>query len=145
MLYCSFEPSKPEIVEFIKPYIEDKVVYDVGAGNGSFCLAMQPYAKKVVAVEIDPLLASDCRYRGVETIEDNFVNVDLKEAEVLYLFLNFFGNYAITQKLKEENWHGTVISHFYPLLNSIYDLIKPDKIIDVNTGGFRAPFLIFNL
>lgn len=121
------------------------MVYDLGAGNGSFPLAMQKYAKKVVAVELDPALASDCRFRGIETIEDNFVNVSLDGAEVIYLFLNLMGNYAITKKIQEDNWHGTIISHFYPLMNDITDFIKPDEVIDVNIYGFRAPFLIYKI
>lgn len=145
MRYVIFEPSQPESVEFIKEYIQDKVVYDLGAGNGSFALAMQPYAKKVVAVEIDPLLASDCRYRGLETIQDSFMKVSIKEAEVIYLFLNLIGSYAITKRLQEEQWHGTVISHFWPLQNSLFDMIKPDKVIDVVLDGDRFPFLIYNL
>ena len=145
MKYVVFEPTKPEAVEFIKDLIQDKVVYDLGAGNGSFGLAMKPYAKRVVAVEIDQLLASDCRYRNLETIQENFMKVSVSEAEVIFLFLNLIGTYAITKKLQEENWHGTVISHYYPLQNSLDDLIKPDKVIDVVVDGDRFPFLIYNI
>lgn len=140
-----FEPTIAESVEFIIPYIENKVVYDLGAGNGSFALAMTQYAKKVVAVEIDPLLASDCRYRGLDTIEDSFMNIKLEDAGVIFIFLNLIGTYAITKKIQEDNWHGTLISHYYPLQNSMYDLLKPDKVIDVNVFGDKFPFLIYNL
>lgn len=106
---------------------------------------MSGYAKKVVAVEIDPMLAGDCKLRGLETIEDNFLNVNLENADVIYIFLNLMGNYAVTKKIQEEKWHGILISHFYPLMNDITDFIKPNEVINVNINGFRAPFLIYNI
>lgn len=145
MKYVVFEPTQPEAVSFIADLIKDKVVYDLGAGNGSFGLAMQPHAKRVVAVEIDPVLASDCRWRGLETIEQNFMKVPLQEAEVIFIFLNLIGTYALTKKLQEDGWHGTLISHYYPLQNSLNDIIKPDRVIDVIVDGDRFPFLVYNL
>lgn len=143
--YVRFEPTVPEAVEFIKDYIKDKIVYDLGAGNGSFALAMSKYATRVIAVELDPVLASDCKYRGLETINEDFMRVPVKEADIIYVFLNLIGTYALTKKLKEEEWHGTLISHYYPLQNGLHDIIKPDKIIDVSINYHRLPFLIYNL
>lgn|SRR3990167_4146815 len=145
MLYVRFERSPKEGVEFIKEYIKDKVIYDLGAGDGSFAEEMQKIAKKVVAVELDPILASDCKFRGLETIEDDFMKVSLKEAEVIYIFLNLMGTYALTKKLQDENWHGTLISHYYPLQHALHDIIKPDEMINVSINYHRFPLLIYKL
>mgnify|MGYP001579718376 CR=1 FL=1 len=145
MLYVRFEGSPREGVEFIKDYIKDKIVYDLGAGDGSFAEEMQKYATRVIAVELDPVLAADCKYRGLEVINQDFMRVPVQEAEVIYIFLNLMGTYAITKKLQDEEWHGTLISHYYPLQNALHDIIKPDKIINVSINYHRFPLLIYNL
>ncbi len=143
--YSIFERTPNSAVEYIKELIKDKVVFDVGAGDGSFAKEMQKYAKKVVAVEEDRSLWIYLIDGGLESINDDFMNVPLTDAEVIFVFMSFTGNYALTQKLKEEDWHGMVISHYYPLQETPVDWIKPDKVIDVNTDGVRFPLLIYNL
>jgi len=125
--------------EILKPHYEGKIVYDLGAGNGNLALQMAQYAKKVVAVELDETLAGDCQMRGLETIRDDFLNIDLSGAEVLYIFMSFFGTCALTNKLIQDGWHGTVISQYYPLHSSLIDIIKPKLIVYHN----NLPYLIY--
>ena len=132
-------------MEFIKDYIKDKVVYDIGAGEGKFAVAMKKYAKEVVAIEADPVLFAECQSRGVESIYSNFLDVDFEEADVLYIFMNFLGNYALTKKLQEDDWAGIVISQYYPLQNNVTDMIPPDKVIDVNLPSGKFPFLVYHV
>lgn len=146
MNYASFEETPIESVDFIKNLIEDKIVYEIGSGFGNFSRAMEKYAKKVIGIELEnPLSNTQYFSDNIEIINDNFLKVDLKNAEIIYIFMGLVGNYALTKKLQDTNWHGTVISHFYPLMNDLTDLIKPNRVIDVNLGDSRFPFLIYNL
>ena len=142
MNYAEYQPTPIEAVDELVSHIEGKVVYDLGAGEGAFLEAVQPYAKDVVAIEFNHRLAEKCRERGLYTIEEDFVSVNIHEADVIFCFLSLIGNYTLTKKLKRDDWHGTVISHFYPLQDSPLMAIPPDEVIDVND---RIPFLIYNL
>lgn len=46
--------QKPELVMNLLGDLENKTVADIGAGTGFFALRLTPYAKKVIAVDIDP-------------------------------------------------------------------------------------------
>ncbi len=143
MKYSVYEPSPIIAVDYIKHLIEGKVVYDIGCGSGEFAKAMARYANKVVGIELDFSLAEKSRAKGIKTLSNDFMVMDLNEAEVVYAYLSFIGNYALTRKLK--NWHGTVISLLYPLHNSLTEIIKPDEIIHVEEGDISVPFLIYKL
>jgi hypothetical protein len=145
MQYASVEATPIDSVKYLEPYIKDKVVYDVGAGDGKFALTMSQYAKQVIAVEIVSPMAAECFKLGLDVIEKDFCDISFKKAEVIYTFMSFYGSYVLTQKLKEDKWTGTVISHFYALNNGITDMIKPDKIIHAKVGSKFIPFLIYNL
>lgn len=145
MRYAVYEPTPIESVDYIKDIIKDKVVYDIGSGSGHFAMAMSLYAKKVVGIEEDEMYAGDCEIRGLETIKSDFMMVNLEEAEVLFFFMGFIGAYALSKKIVEDNWHGTVISHYYPLQHSPTDLWEPSEIIDVKTKNMRFPFLIYKI
>lgn len=143
MRYSTYEPSPIIAVDYIKHLIEGKIVYDAGSGSGEFARAMAQYAKKVVGVELDSELAEMGQGKGIEVINDDFMNVDLSEAEVIYAYLSFIGNYALTRKLK--NWNGTVISLLYPLHDSLAAIIRPDEVIHVEQGDVAVPLLIYKL
>jgi len=135
------QPTPDGVAEILRPHYEGKVVYDLGAGNGNFALQMAQYAKKVVAVEIDETLAGDCRIRGLETIHGDFMDVDLSGAEVIYIFMSFFGTCALTNKLRELNWTGTVISQYYPLHTDLLAVEKPNVTVFVD----HIPYLVYKI
>lgn len=141
MKYAIFQPTPPENAELIKHLIEGKVVYEIGAGSGSWAQAMSKYAKKVVCIENDPILADECESKGLETISDDFTKVDLKEADVIYIFMSMMGNYNLAKKIQKEGWHGTVISGLYPMFLDPTDPPSPDQIIQ----GEQIPLLIYQL
>lgn len=140
MNYAPYEITPIEAVESIKPFIQGKSVYDLGAGYGDFALAMKQYATQVIAIEDDDMLAIHSRKRGVQTIIEDFLDVDLSKAEVIYIFMSFYGTMMLTKKLLKEDWHGTVISHYYPLHLNIAEPMKPDEFINE-----VVPFLIYHL
>lgn len=145
MRYAIYEPTPPEAAAHLKKHIEGKVVYDLGAGEGTFAAAMFKYAKKVVAVESDEYLAVKYPWKGIKCICKDFMEVDLKEAEVLFVFLSFVGMYALSRKLMKDNWHGTVISHYYSLQDLTTRPIPPSEVIVAEIEGGAIPFLIFKV
>lgn len=94
MNYARFEPTPPECVESIKEFIQDKVVYDFGAGDGEFSKVMANlYAKKVIGIESDESMLK--KYTpGPSNCEmwlGDFMQRDLSQVEVIYCFLSFVG------------------------------------------------------
>lgn len=138
--YAIFEPTPPEAVELLKPFLTGKVVMELGAGDGKFAFALKPYAKDVVAVERDSMYAAECRLRGLRVLQDDLTDVSFTGVDVIYFFLSFSGAYAVTRKIQNEGWHGTVISHFYPLHEIPGDYWKPHEVIHS-----ELPFLIYHV
>lgn len=145
MLLANYEPTPTQAARALEPYIKGKVVYDLGAGEGRFAKAMAEYAEKVVCVEAQEGLAEICQQTKLQVIHGNFLEVNLQEAEVIYVFLSFMGMYALTNHLAEIGWKGTVISHYYPMHKTSHQMIAPDDNIDVDLGYVRFPFLIYQL
>lgn len=50
---------------------EESVVVDLGAGTGTFALAIAPYCKRVVAVDVSPAMVSQLREKAAESGLDN--------------------------------------------------------------------------
>jgi 16S rRNA A1518/A1519 N6-dimethyltransferase RsmA/KsgA/DIM1 with predicted DNA glycosylase/AP lyase activity len=46
----------------------DKVVCDLGCGDGTFMEALQPYCKEVIGVEIDEILYGKAKSKGLNVI-----------------------------------------------------------------------------
>lgn len=69
------------IVDALHPAPDD-VVLEIGPGKGSLTAALAPRVAKVVAVEKDPRLATDCRLRIAEC---GFGNVTVVEGDALKL------------------------------------------------------------
>ena len=51
-------------------------VVDIGAGTGTFALALQPYVRRVVAVDASPAMVALMRNRGIEAVEGGFLSYE---------------------------------------------------------------------
>lgn len=140
MIYAPNEVTPLEAVDDIKHLISGKVVYDLGAGEGNWAKAMSLYASKVICVEADSVLAKQCFIKDLRVELEDYLLVDISRADVLYIFMSFYGTMMLTKRLIKEDWHGTIISHYYPLHLNMAQPIKPDLFIN----GL-VPFLIYNL
>lgn len=118
MIYAPYEKTPPEAVEDIKKYLVGKTIYDLGCGDGEFSLAMSKYGK-VIGIEADPFLVVSAKDKGVETITEDYLNINYPCGSVLFIFMSFYGTMRLATKLKKEKWHGTIISHYYPLHEDI--------------------------
>ncbi len=126
MIYAPYSPSDKKVLWLISPYVKNKIVYDLGAGEGVLILNLAKEAKRVVAVEIDKDRAEICRSKGLETIEADYMSLDLSPAEVLFVFQGYMGTNHLANKLESEEWKGTVICNSYPLA----DILKQPKKFD---------------
>lgn len=152
MRVASFETTPIEAVDYIEALIEGKVVCDVGAGDGAFAVAMSPYAKEVIGLEIDPTITP--LFRGVAGVKMEYVNFmeyDFSKVEVIYCFLSFVGMYNLAAKLERDDWHGTIISNFYPYQslsagrsgNLTFEGVKP--VIHVDLGYVAFGLRVYEL
>ncbi len=124
LIYAPYVPSDGKVSWLVEPYIKNKIVYDLGAGEGKFLLGIVGKAKEVVAVESDKERAQVCRGKGLKVIEDNFLSIDLSYAEVLFVYQSYLGAHHLANKLEKEEWKGTVVCNSYPLADV---LKKPNK------------------
>lgn len=86
-----FVPRVQRVVELWHQYAQGRrggVLFDVGAGFGTFCEEMQRMStfNRVVAVEPNCDLAATCRRRGIEVIERLIEDVQLEHADVIVNF-----------------------------------------------------------
>jgi SAM-dependent methyltransferase len=51
-------------------------VVDIGAGTGTFALAVQPYVGRVIAVDASPAMVTLMRTRGIEAVEGGFLTYE---------------------------------------------------------------------
>lgn len=96
-----------EIADLIKDIIQDKVVCDIGCGDGTFMQAMSKYAKEVMGIEADNELAKKAREKDLFVYNWDSFFYPLPLADVYYLWTkDCMGVYL---KAKEEGTHGTFI------------------------------------
>lgn len=133
---CSVLEKSHGDAELLKPYIEGKRVWDIGAGDGEFAEMLSKHSK-VTCIELEPVYAGICRSRGLETIQSDFESLK-PDCTVIYAFLSFVGNYKLSRWIERNDWHGTVISQYYPLGTDPTNFLKPYKIVHS-----ELPFLIY--
>ena len=84
-----FEPRAWDVHVACKIYgVPFDSLVDVGAGFGTFCMAVEKMGSfsRVIAVEPSPQLAETCRNRGLEVLEGAIEAVDLEAASVITAF-----------------------------------------------------------
>jgi len=57
-------------------------VIDIGAGTGTFALAVRPHVLRVIAVDASPAMVALMRARGIEAIEGGFLDYEHAHGEV---------------------------------------------------------------
>jgi ubiquinone/menaquinone biosynthesis C-methylase UbiE len=70
-VFSEAEDSPGKIVEFLKSFFKDKVVLDVGIGNGRFARYLAPVSKKYLGVDIskEQLEKAKKNLKGMENVE----------------------------------------------------------------------------
>jgi SAM-dependent methyltransferase len=57
-------------------------VIDLGAGTGTFALAVRPHVLRVIAVDASPAMVALMRARGIEAVEGGFLTYEHREERV---------------------------------------------------------------
>jgi tRNA A58 N-methylase Trm61 len=110
-----------------------ETLYDLGSGDGrTVIMAAKDFGAKAVGVELREDLAKRALGsinelgldRSVQILQDDMFKVDLKPADVVFLYLTTSANEKIKPKLESELRNGTrVVSHDYEILGW-----KPSRI-----------------
>lgn len=124
MKFEIFSPTPVIEIIYIADLIKDKIVCDVGSGDGVWAGEMREFAKEVKEIEIDS--------NFTDTPQD-FVEVDLSIFEVLFINMGEIGAKELGKKLLRDGWHGIVISYS----NTLFENIKYNEK--------RMTFLIYKI
>lgn len=78
------------IIEAIRPYIEEKVVCEIGSALGDIALEMRKYAKFVFGIEIDKERVEYSNKRGLNTLGGDVLDLlPLEDApDVYYMWMD---------------------------------------------------------
>ncbi len=116
------------VAKMIKDIIKDKVVCDIGCGNGNFMMAMSKYAKKVIGIEEIESRYNEAKNKGFEVIFSNSFFDKLPEADVYYSWSrDTVGQYL---KAKAEGKKGIFIFGISgrPFFNEFIKTIKDVEV-----------------
>ena len=127
--------QKPKLVINSLGDISDKVVADIGAGTGYFSLRFLPFAKRVIAIDIDPRMTSFMQSAKNDITADFSKNLDVRLAE------------PDDPKLKRHEADIIFLSNTYVYINDrvnyfnrLLDNLKPNgKLIIVDFKKKRIP------
>lgn len=114
------DKSVEKMIEFAK-LNKKKVVYDLGCGNGKIVGRAAKFCKRAIGVEIEPLRVLISKFvtrkqKNVKIVEKNLFSCDLRDADVVFIFLKQRTNNKLKEKFLEEMKPGSmVISHYWTL------------------------------
>ena len=118
------------VLSELKP---EELVYDLGCGDGRvLIMAAQEFGARAVGVELREDLVKKAHEKlfelgldsKVKIIQSDLFKVDLRQADVVTLYLTTSANEKVKPKLESELKHGArVVSHDYEVLGW-----KPSKI-----------------
>jgi len=97
------------------------VFYDMGCGDGRVLMRAAPFCKKAIGIEIDPLRYILARFntrkiRNIHVLRGNFFSNNLKDADVVFIYLQKWSNRRLKDKFLKEMKPGSVIvSHCWTL------------------------------
>ncbi|MEM4673018.1 MAG: class I SAM-dependent methyltransferase [Sulfolobales archaeon] len=146
-------PWVPTREEFIEQALDlaqvgpGDVVYDLGCGDGRIVIAATKRGAKAVCVELNPDLIArameNARKHGVDHmirfIQDDFMNVDLSDASVVYMYLLTSVNEMLKPKLAKELKKGArVIS-----LDFVISGWKESKVLRVSSPARSGVYYLY--
>jgi 16S rRNA A1518/A1519 N6-dimethyltransferase RsmA/KsgA/DIM1 with predicted DNA glycosylase/AP lyase activity len=130
-----FVAMEPDVVERVMKLAEVKkgdVFYDLGSGDGRLVIAAALHGAQAYGVEIDWTKVIYSRiwiyilrlHKQAKIIHKNFFDINLKEADVVSLYLLQETNQKLKEKLKKELKPGTrIVSTAFT-----FEGWKPEKI-----------------
>jgi predicted RNA methylase len=136
MFIAPFVPSPNIVVEYMLKLAglkADEVVFDMGSGDGrTVIMAAKTFGARGVGIELREDLAKKALGNihenelddRVTIVNDDMFNVNLTNADVVYLYLTTSANEKIKPKLEHDLKQGTrIVSHDYEIAGW-----RPEKI-----------------
>jgi len=116
-----------EVATLIRDLITDKVVCDVGCGEGTFMEALEPFAREVIGIEEEETWAYKAAEKGFEVYPITSWHQPLPKADVYYLWTR--DAMGLFLKAKEEGTKGTFIfgKTVRPSLSTFLSKINAEK------------------
>jgi predicted RNA methylase len=129
MFIAPFVPSPSTVVEYMLKLAglrSGEVLFDMGSGDGrTVIMAAKSFGARGVGIELREDLAKkalcsihECGLEDrVTIVNDDMFNVNLTEADVVYLYLTTSANEKIKPKLERDLKRGArVVSHDYEVV-----------------------------
>jgi SAM-dependent methyltransferase len=85
------------------------VVYDLGSGDGKLLLLAAKKGARAIGYEINPLLVFFANLRGARTKWKNFWNADIRDADIIFIYLLPWKMKRLADKLKKDLRPGTTV------------------------------------
>lgn len=107
-----FVPSKRAAAEAMIRLADIKkgdTVYDLGSGNGKLLLLASQKGAQAIGYEINPVLVLFSLLRGTHTRWKNLWHADIRDADIVFIYLLPWKMKPLAEKLKRECKKGTVI------------------------------------
>ena len=139
MSLAPFVTSPPDVVTTMLQLAavkKNEVLFDLGCGDGRIIIeAARKFGAKAVGVELDKGRYKECIRRiresnldgRVNVIHGNLLDVKLKSADIVTLYLLPISNEEVRPKLEKELKNGArVVSHDFPISKW-----KPNEIKEI--------------
>ena len=136
MFIAPFVPSPSTVIEYMLKLADLKageVMFDLGSGDGrTVIMAAKTFGARGVGIELREDLAKkamatiheNCLEGRVTIVNNDMFNVNLVEADVVYLYLTTSANEKIRPKLDSDLKKGArVVSHDYEITGW-----RPEKV-----------------
>lgn len=111
------DKSLNKMIEFAR-LKKKHVVYDLGCGDGKIIIKSAPFCKKAIGIEIDPVRYEISKLRtknlkNVQIIRKDFFSHNLKDADVVFIFLGPRANARLKEKFLKEMKKGSLVVSYY--------------------------------
>jgi len=136
--YAPFVPTDREIIRKIMSEIqvrEQATIYELGCGRAGFLRLMESVFPKTKLIGVENLFTLylvsqiELKLKGskIRLLKKNFFAVDLKEADLIFCYLNNTTMASLGEKFRRECRPGTqIISRSFPIPQ-----FTPEKVIEI--------------
>ena len=148
--HVMYLPTPQDVVERMLDMAEvsaDDMVYDLGCGDGRVVVtAATIYGCRGRGYDIDPLRVRDSREnaqkRGVEHLvairKRDIFELDLREADVVFLFLLPELNVRLIPQLQRLGPGTRIISHMWDM-----EGVRPDKVLHLDSSDDNQDHVVY--
>lgn len=148
--HVMYLPTPQDVVERMLELAEvsaDDMVYDLGCGDGRVVVAAATiYGCRGRGYDIDPLRVRDSREnaqkQGVGHLVDirkrDIFQLDLHEADVVFLYLLPELNVKLIPQLQELRPGSRIISHMWDM-----EGVRPDKVLHIDSSDDNQDHVVY--